>query len=292
MLRKENGVEIKSLEIITNPAEFIKTEEDPIGSGSFSKVYKGKWKDQIVAIKVAFVEGRKSIFKEFQIYEKVSHPYILPAFGAHFGLENTLILALRKHNLTDYFYDYGSNLNFIQLKQYCIQVADALRYLHEKGILHCDLKIDNILVKDERGEFVEISDFGCAIDLKFDHNPVGTRTHLSYEVLKSKFELNSPRIIPSTASDVWSFAVTVWQIFKKTDLLPSDFQIPENIIKNYENGKMLPQPPNIPTELWRHIVFPCFNIHPKSRPSMNDLYNSFIKYQALPTETTSSTFIN
>uniref|UniRef100_A0AC34FUE2 Protein kinase domain-containing protein n=1 Tax=Panagrolaimus sp. ES5 TaxID=591445 RepID=A0AC34FUE2_9BILA len=218
----------------------------------------------------------KSIFKEFQIYEKVLHPHIIPALGIHLGLENMLVLALRKHNLPSYFIDYGNTLNFTLLFEYCIQIADAMKYLHNKNILHCDLKIDNILVKDERGELVEISDFGCAIDLIYDYNPVGSVTHLSYEELKAKFGQFIVRNIPKPASDVWAFAVTVWQIFKKSPELPSDFRVPKEIISNYENGKMLPQPPNIPTELWRHILFPCFNIHPECRPSMNNLYNSFI----------------
>uniref|UniRef100_A0AC35ETF6 Protein kinase domain-containing protein n=1 Tax=Panagrolaimus sp. PS1159 TaxID=55785 RepID=A0AC35ETF6_9BILA len=260
--------------MITNVDQFEKGEE--IGGGSFSV---GNLRGEPVAIKIARDEGRKSIHKELQIYDKVKHPNILPALGVHLGVDNMLFLTLRNFNLKDYFIDYGNKLDIRQLKQYCIQVADAMKYLHHKNILHCDLKIDNILVKDEDGEEIEISDFGCAIDLDLDHcnKFIGTQTHTAYEILKyrqNQYILTAA----SKASDVWSFAVTAWQILQKSDQLPSDFIKPEDIVKNYEAGKKLPIPAIVAEDFWRYIILPCFDLHPKARPTMEDLHKSLIKF--------------
>uniref|UniRef100_A0AC34GVY3 Protein kinase domain-containing protein n=1 Tax=Panagrolaimus sp. ES5 TaxID=591445 RepID=A0AC34GVY3_9BILA len=163
--RFNNAVVYNNLEIL-NTDNYILGEV--IGGGSYSRVYEGELDGKQVAIKMALREGRKSIHKELQIYDKVSHPNILPALGVHLAVENLLFMPLRKFNLTDYFIDYGTIIQIDKLLRYCIQISSAVKYLHEKDILHCDLKIDNILVKDEDGEEVEISDFGCGIDLAHD----------------------------------------------------------------------------------------------------------------------------
>lgn len=45
-----------------------------------------------------------------------------------------------------------------------IQVMDGLSFLHSKDIIHCDLKLQNILVTSDFN--FKISDFGDAVDLK------------------------------------------------------------------------------------------------------------------------------
>jgi|UniRef100_A0AC35EWL9 serine/threonine protein kinase len=264
--------------MITNVDDFKKDEE--ISSGGFSCVFKGSLRGVPVAIKVAKDEGRRSIHRELKIYDKISHPNILEPKGVHFGVDNMLFLPLRNFNLKDYFLDYKNVIQFQQLKQYSIQIADAMKYLHSKSILHCDLKIDNILVKDNNAEFVEISDFGCAIDLERDYEIkfLCTESHISYEILKSR-KLPNVTTPVSKASDVWAFAVTMWQIFEKTHLLPIDFCKGGDIIKNYEIGKKLPIPATVSEDFWRYILLPCFDLHPKARPSMEDLHKSLINFR-------------
>uniref|UniRef100_A0A914YRQ4 Protein kinase domain-containing protein n=1 Tax=Panagrolaimus superbus TaxID=310955 RepID=A0A914YRQ4_9BILA len=160
-----NAVIYKNLEILNSDNYKL---GDVIGGGSYSRVYEGELDGKHVAIKMALREGRKSIHKELQIYDKVSHPHILPALGVHLAVENLLFMPLRKFSLADFFIDYGAIIQNNKLLRYCIQISSALKYLHEKNILHCDIKVDNILMKDDDGEEVEISDFGCAIDLAHD----------------------------------------------------------------------------------------------------------------------------
>uniref|UniRef100_A0AC34FLJ1 Protein kinase domain-containing protein n=1 Tax=Panagrolaimus sp. ES5 TaxID=591445 RepID=A0AC34FLJ1_9BILA len=254
-----------------------------LSSGNYSFVHEGKLFGKDVAIKVALKEGRKSIIKELQVYDKVSHQNIIKALGIHLGVENLLFMPLRKFSLAKFFVQYGATIKDIILTQYSIQVADAMKYLHSKNILHCDLKIDNILVKNDNGDQVEISDFGCAVDLDHDHEAryVGTITHKAYEHLKAE-AVRMPAIA-KTKSDVWAFGVTVWQIFSKTDEIPDNFINPKDIVSNYEKGKKLPKPEAIPDRLWRYDILQCFNLQPDSRPTMEEMHQKLISWSIFVT---------
>uniref|UniRef100_A0A914R5S8 Protein kinase domain-containing protein n=1 Tax=Panagrolaimus davidi TaxID=227884 RepID=A0A914R5S8_9BILA len=272
--------------IITNKNEFSIAQE--CNAGYFSKVHKGKFRNKDVAIKIAEDNGRKSIHTELKIYDKICHSNILPALAVYFGVKNMLFMPFRNYNLSQYFISNGINITVEQLLKYSIQISDAMTYLHSMKILHCDLKIDNILMKDSSGKNVEISDFGCAVDLIDQVSPCfnGTTTHAAYELLKSYilFENNKAlakncKVFCSKKSDVWSFAITIWQIFQKSSKIPENFQSPTDIVKNYENGNPLPKPKLMPDYIWRYIILRCFDLDPKVRPYMSEIYESLNLYQ-------------
>ena len=56
--------------------------------------------------------------------------------------------------------------NEIKLKQYVNDILESVNYLHNEGVVHCDLKLENILVhkfEDDEGlPIVKICDFGIA----------------------------------------------------------------------------------------------------------------------------------
>uniref|UniRef100_A0AC35FG39 Protein kinase domain-containing protein n=1 Tax=Panagrolaimus sp. PS1159 TaxID=55785 RepID=A0AC35FG39_9BILA len=266
-------------------SDFIIGEK--IGGGGFSRIYEGKLDGETVAIKAALKEGRKSIHKELQIYDNIKHPNILQALGYHLAVDDLLFLPMRKFNLSEYFMNYNSIIENSQLIKYCIQITDAVKYLHQTNIIHCDLKTDNILVKDDKGTEIEITDFGCAVDLTRDNATRfnGTKTHMAYELLKSMYSPNPVNFRGTKATDVWAYAITIWQIFSKTEFLPCDFIKTELIIDNYEKGKKLPKPQEMPEKLWKYVFLQCFDLDPSGRPSMNEIYERIQKQLSLATVT-------
>ena len=99
------------------------------------------------------------------------------------------------------------------------QISLGLSYIHSKGIIHKDLKLENILLKCQSSRLVlpKIADFGFAKELKPGKNEFsdtgrpGTDTYMAPELL-----IAPPGAYPATfASDVYALGITIVRIVKK-----------------------------------------------------------------------------
>lgn len=84
--------------------------------------------------------------------------------------------------------------------------ANGLGYLHSVGVLHCDLKGDNLLLDEREGECLKLADFGLATAR--DHimkksEAVGTYTHMAPEILEHRYDQWD------TCSDIFSFGIVI-----------------------------------------------------------------------------------
>ena len=151
--------------------------EARIGEGGMGRVYRVKHRElgKTFALKImrsflaADENARKAFFREARLASSLSHPAIVsivdfgedPALGAYMAMElldgEPLKNILKKGRMP--------------LRQACdimLQIADAIRYVHDKGVVHCDLKTENVLVSSERTETgrrkpsVKLLDFGLA----------------------------------------------------------------------------------------------------------------------------------
>lgn len=93
------------------------------------------------------------------------------------------------------------------------QLVEAMIVMHRNGIVHCDIKPENILIA-EPGKFnVRIVDFGSAFfRFKNNNNYVQSRYYRAPEVIMNE-SYNS-------AVDVWSFGCVVYEIFTGRPLFP------------------------------------------------------------------------
>ena len=90
---------------------------------------------------------------------------------------------------------------------YASQLIEAVEFLHSRGILHCDLKPENVLLDATTGHLL-LADFGCALDTKQQQEPEepqsllfprGTALYASPEILRA----SSPCVL-TVAVDYWS----------------------------------------------------------------------------------------
>ena len=96
------------------------------------------------------------------------------------------------------------------VKFYAAQICMAVGYLHSKGIMHRDLKLENILVKDGSTKRIKVADFGMARDC----NPnsmcltkgMGTVSYMAPEVAAP--DALAP--YDGAAADVWSIGVMLY----------------------------------------------------------------------------------
>lgn len=92
------------------------------------------------------------------------------------------------------------------IARYVKQMLEGLHYLHQQGVVHCDIKCANILVS--RSGVIKLTDFGVSRKLKndedFQSEVVGTPFWMAPEVIQLQGA--------STASDIWSLGCTVIEL--------------------------------------------------------------------------------
>lgn len=154
------------------------------GMGSIRKVFDANLQ-RTVAMKVAFPEHRsddkimRRFAEEAQIMGQLEHPNIVPVhdFGEDDGTKFFTMLMVRGKTLTDLLVDGGdgdAREDYFRFLNIFLRVLDAVAFAHSRGVVHRDLKPDNIMV----GNFGEVylMDWGIARLLNrtggsLHHNP-------------------------------------------------------------------------------------------------------------------------
>ncbi|MBO9309432.1 MAG: serine/threonine protein kinase, partial [Chloroflexi bacterium] len=144
------------------------TLEAPLGKGSTASVYRAYQAsmDRYVAIKVMtpeiaddpnFVERFQ---REARIIGKLEHPHILPVidFGASDGIYYIVMRYMEGGSLDDRLRQ--RRLRIDEIAHYLDQIASALDYAHQRGVIHRDLKPSNVLL--DRADNCYLTDFGIA----------------------------------------------------------------------------------------------------------------------------------
>lgn len=144
-----------------------------LGEGTYSKVRIATWlrpsdKSGIkVALKIINKKTAPTDFKEkflpreLEIIEKIEHPNIIRRYES-FEISNKVYICLE-------WAGHGDLLQHIRLKgalrdqdtyKYFKEMCNGVEYLHSKGIVHRDLKCENILLS--KRNVIKIADFGFA----------------------------------------------------------------------------------------------------------------------------------
>ncbi|RHZ63313.1 hypothetical protein Glove_330g25 [Diversispora epigaea] len=149
------------------------------------------------------------------------------------------------------------------------QIINGVNYLHEMGIAHRDLKLDNLCV-DEQG-IIKIIDFGCSAVFKYHfdnkimlfHGPCGSDPYICPESYTQDHYDARP-------ADIWAIGVTLvcmhlgrfpWLVSKKSDdIFKAYLKRPEKLIKKMP-------------ESTRPIIRRILEIDPQKRATMKDILN-------------------
>jgi hypothetical protein len=231
-----------------------------LGAGGMAEVYRGfdvKLKRQ-VAVKIlpaamANDAGYVQRFKtEAQRVAALNHPHIVPVY--HFGEDGQLlyhVMPILKESLRDRL-DREVTLASQDAVRLIVQIASALSVAHAAGLVHRDVKPENILL-DDKGE-AYLTDFGiarpvmpsrvgrAAQTLSATGLPVGTPEYMAPEQLRGE-----PM---DQRADIYALGAVLYELL--TGHAPHEAETPYEVAALSLMGKIDPPStlvPGIPEEL-------------------------------------------
>ena len=256
-----------------------------IGQGMYGKVYKAlnKFENKFYAIKTMNFKNitpkeRLNIDTEINLLQELKHPNIV-LYKESFIDENQNL------NIVTTFCEGGdlyqkifkSQKTYFQEKEIInalIQLLLGLSYIHDKKIVHRDIKTKNIFIQNEHT--LRIGDFGIAKIFNSNKNSkntnlnkmVGTPLYMAPECFKQNKKY-------SYKSDIWSLGCCIYEMCNLKHAFEGQF-FPAVSIKISE-GKRLPLNKIYSKEL-RNVIDNMLNLNPRNRPTIASLIEkTFLK---------------
>ncbi|XP_014504453.1 mitogen-activated protein kinase kinase kinase 1 isoform X1 [Vigna radiata var. radiata] len=259
-----------------------------LGRGSFGYVYEGISEDGFFfAVKQVSLldqgnQGRQSVYQleqEIALLSQFEHENIVQYFGTEMDASNLYIFIelVTKGSLRNLYQRY--TLRDSQVSAYTRQILHGLKYLHDRNIVHRDIKCANILV-DANGS-VKLSDFGLAKAIKLNDvkSCKGTAFWMAPEVVKGKQKGYG---LPA---DIWSLGCTVLEML--TGQFPYSHLECMQALFRIGRG----EPPIVPDSLSRDaqdFILQCLKVNPDERPSAAKLLNHTFVQRPLLSQTSGS----
>ncbi|EPY40040.1 MAP kinase kinase-like protein [Angomonas deanei] len=195
-----------------------------------SKVYHATYKGEHVAIKEVGVEDekqKKRFQREIQIMASCSHPNIIKIKGVFFeGPFAYVLLPFYQKGSVKSLINQGEVFSWLTIQDMFRQVISGVAYLHERGIVHADLKPSNILISStgqpviadfgiakERGVFGELADI-TVTQTNTGGAAAGTALYMAPEqFLSTPLTPGEHRSTPTAtcASDIWALGITLYE---------------------------------------------------------------------------------
>lgn len=128
--------------------------------------------------------------REIEVLKMCQHPNIVGLVDLFENIDYYYIVLeyMQGNDLFDYFQARNLKLTENRVKEITYQIGIAIKYLHDYGIVHRDLKLENIMMTDSTENSIpKIVDFGLAKMLAPNqkaNEPFGTIGYVSPEVLK------------------------------------------------------------------------------------------------------------
>ena len=191
--------------------------EELVGTGGMSTVFRAhdRQLERRVAIKILHEhyagdpEYLERFRREARAVAQLSHPNIVTVIdrGDDEGRQYIVFEHVEGENLKELVQREGS-LPVRQALELALAVADGLAFAHDHGLVHRDVKPQNVLLSNE-GE-VKVTDFGIARSLHVEHGVTLTGTVLGTGEYLAPEQAGGKPVSPAT--DVYSLGVVLWEL--------------------------------------------------------------------------------
>ncbi|XP_040012365.1 serine/threonine-protein kinase ULK1a [Xiphias gladius] len=262
--------------------KFVFNRKDLIGHGAFAVVFKGRHKerrDWEVAVKCInkknLAKSQSLLGKEIKILKELKHENIVRLLDYQ-EMGGCVYLVMEYCNggdLAEYLHSKGT-LSEDTIRVFLQQIAQAMKVLQSKGILHRDLKPQNILLCHPEGRksssvktCIKIADFGFARHLQTNTMAAtlcGSPMYMAPEVIMSQNY--------DAKADLWSIGTIVYQCL--TGKAPFHASTPQELRLFYESNRtLLPSIPKETSSNLRHLLLGLLQRNHKERISFDEFFH-------------------
>lgn len=265
--------------------------------GTFGRVYRGLYTDPNGKDDEVFVKTVTDQASAVQI------SVLLHEGLSMYGLNHKNVLTVQAVSVEQHvepflLYPYNNNTNLKKFLQNCktsesisytlttreiidmtVQIINGMQYLHKNRHLHRDVAARNCLVDPELK--IQIADNALSRDLfPADYHCLGDNKNRPIKWMAVE-SLEHKKF--STASDIWSFGVLLWELLTLCQQPYADID-PFEMSAYLQDGFRLTQPVNCPDELFT-VMACCWALAPNERPTfsqlcvfMNEFNNQLVKF--------------
>ncbi|CAA7267623.1 unnamed protein product [Cyclocybe aegerita] len=261
------------------------TSQEAVMKGAYNDVFLGQWLDKAsVALRYPRAlanspEVQDRFQREVAIWRELDHPNVVPLYGIVHISDELYSVSPWMNN--------GTIMNYVKrspqvdrLKLLC-DAATGLEFLHQRGIVHGDLRGANVLIT--KNGVACLSDFGLSKFLE----DCGRGLHPNPS-MNSRW--HAPELIGevgqvSTYSDVWSFGMVCLEVLSGEAPF-SDMKHDDKVRQALENGNLPERPGRIATsnglstEMWT-LMCKCWHKRPESRPSISNVKASLLAIRGM-----------
>lgn len=248
-----------------------------IGRGTFGQVFLGLdektgklFAAKQVPLPDATARDARSLVTEISLMKDLDHPHIVRYLGADIEGSDSLYIFLE-------YVPGGSIARLVAqfgvfqeplIRRYTHQILQGAAYLHERGIVHRDIKGANVLVTDHG--LCKLADFGCSRQLEH----MCTSLEDSMRVVAGSVPWMAPEVVKQSsygcASDVWSIGATVIEMATAHHPWPA---VSSNLAAIFAIATTT-APPMVPATLsgpCQVFLRQCLVIDPRCRASASEL---------------------
>lgn len=228
---------------------------ETIGSGGMAVVYKAMCHrlNRYVAVKILRddmaqdEEFRARFQAEAQAVAMLSHPNIVSVYDVSHsdGVEYIVMELIEGITLKQYMTKKGA-LGWKEAMHFAVQISKALEHAHARGIIHRDIKPQNIMILKDGT--IKVADFGIAALESVQECKSGQTLGSVHYIAPEQARGQSPDL----RSDIYSLGVVMYEML--TGALPYEGETAKEIALQHISGKPVPPrelKPDIPPELER-----------------------------------------
>ena len=267
------------------PRESFSMDEE-IHQGKHLVVWSGKFaasRDKsttAIAVKTIVVNEEQRTSSKAALYNEASLLNFISRSGGHANILNMFGICVwgeQPHLVVELCYDlnlqqimkqHGDIYSSEHLTRFGFEIASAMAFLEEKGIVHRDLRAANILVTNDAD--CKLSGFHCALTAAKTEEGMAVKTYaMTANPRWAAPEVYTGEIPYTSKSDVWSFGTLLIELFSQGSE-PYHHVSLADVKAMLAHGTPPDIPHNCPLSVQSHIKS-CLQINQSDRPSFSAL---------------------